>query len=522
MFYITISNRVEVKAPRKSIDDIIEAKRNDVKVILKTDDESDDDNDDDDAIIVESNKVGNIINNNSKNKNAIKNKTKNSKKENVDSSDSSGEDDEFEKERKKEYFSERNDFLKDIEPADSFQTMNLSRPILKGLSQLGFVEPTPIQKQSIPIALMGKDICGGAITGSGKTVAFLVPVLERLLYRPRQMPTVRVLVIIPTRELGIQCHSVATKLAKFIDINICLCVGGLNLKKQENELKKRPDIVIATPGRLIDHVRNSPSFTLETIEILILDEADRMLEDGFADELNEIIKNCPKSRQTMLFSATMTDNIDQLIKLSLSKPVRLMVDSAKSTSKNLVHEFIRIRQNKENDKAPILLLLCSRIFKSKVIVFFKSKALAHEMKIIFGLFGLKASELHGGLTQEQRLVALELFRSGEVDFLLATDLASRGLDIKGIETVINHDIPNSYQHYVHRVGRTARAGRNGHSVTLTCESDRKLLKQIIKHTIKDQIRRRTVDAKSVQELGEKLKQLKSKINEVLKEEKEEK
>ncbi|CAJ0751918.1 20333_t:CDS:2 [Entrophospora sp. SA101] len=332
---------------------------------------------------------------------AIKNKTKNSKKENVDSSDSSDEDDEFEKERKKEYFSERNDFLKDTEPVDSFQTMNLSRPILKGLSQLGFVEPTPIQKQSIPIALMGKDICGGAITGSGKTVAFLVPVLERLLYRPRQMPTVRVLVIIPTRELGIQCHSVATKLAKFIDINICLCVGGLNLKKQENELKKRPDIVIATPGRLIDHVRNSPSFTLETIEILILDEADRMLEDGFADELNEIIKNCPKSRQTMLFSATMTDNIDQLIKLSLSKPVRLMVDSAKSTSKNLVHEFIRIRQNKENDKAPILLLLCSRIFKSKVIVFFKSKALAHEMKIIFGLFGLKASELHGGLTQEQ-------------------------------------------------------------------------------------------------------------------------
>ncbi|KAG9306629.1 hypothetical protein G9A89_004176 [Geosiphon pyriformis] len=411
--------------------------------------------------------------------------------------------------------------------------MNLSRPILKGLSQVGFVQPTPIQVQTIPIALMGRDICGGAITGSGKTAAFIVPILERLLYRPRQTPAVRVLILAPTRELAIQCHSVGMRLASFTDTTFCLCVGGLSLKVQEIELRQRPDIVIATPGRLIDHVRNSPSFTLDTIEILVVDEADRveigvaylsalnfrMLEDGFASELNEIIKNCPKSRQTLLFSATMTDNVDELIRLSLNRPVRLMVDPAKAFAARLTQEFVRIRKNHEEDRKAILLALCYRNFKNKTIIFLRSKALAHEMKIIFGLIGLKAAELHGNLSQEQRLEALEGFRDGNVDFLLATDLASRGLDIKGIQTVINYDMPQSYAHYLHRVGRTARAGRNGRSVTFSGESDRKILKTIIKHSLKEQIKRRIVPTDVIFKFRRKIVEIRDQVNEVLAEEK---
>ena len=190
-----------------------------------------------------------------------------------------------------------------------FTEMNLSRPIMRSIASLGYTAPTQIQSHAIPIAMLGKDICGSAVTGSGKTAAFIIPILERLLFRPKNPPVTRVLVLVPTRELGIQCHSVASNLAKFTDIKCALCVGGLSTKAQEIELRKRPDVVIATPGRLIDHVRNSMDFTLDSIEILVIDEADRILEDGFKDELAEIISFTSKNRQTMLFSATMTDSV---------------------------------------------------------------------------------------------------------------------------------------------------------------------------------------------------------------------
>ncbi|CAG8697764.1 9529_t:CDS:10 [Dentiscutata erythropus] len=468
----------KLTTPSKTIDEIITNKRNEVKSLLNS----------------------NLKTNGQSNSKKEEYLNSNKDRENDSNSESSSEN-EYEKQRKKEYFADESETI-NYNIAESFQTMNLSRPILKGLSQLGFIQPTPIQKQTIPIALMGRDICGGAITGSGKTAAFLVPVMERLLYRPRQTPSVRVLILTPTRELAIQCHSVATKLASFTDTTLCLCIGGLNLKKQEAELRTRPDIIIATPGRLIDHVRNSPSFTLDTIEILIIDEADRMLEDGFSAELNEIVKNCPKSRQTMLFSATMTDNVDELIRLSLNRPVRLMIDPTKATAVRLIQEFIRIRKHREEDRPSMLVALCKKTFRRKVIIFFKSKAIAHEMKIIFGLLDLKAAELHGNLSQERRMEALEAFRDGKVDFLLATNLASRGLDIKGIETVINYDMPQSYEQYIHRVGRTARAG-----------PDRKLLKKVIKHATKSQIRRRTIDAKIIAKYREKLNKLKNQIKE---------
>jgi len=178
-------------------------------------------------------------------------------------------------------------------------------------------------------------------------------------------------------------------------------LGGLSLKSQEAALRNRPDVVIATPGRLIDHIHNSPSFNLDALDILVLDEADRMLSDGFADELKEIVKTCPESRQTMLFSATMTDSVDELIKMSLNKPVRLFVDPKRSTAKGLVQEFVRVRAGKEAERSALLVTLCKRTFKSRVIVFLRSKKLAHQMRIVFSLLGLKCSELHGDLSQEQ-------------------------------------------------------------------------------------------------------------------------
>ncbi|CDH57360.1 dead-domain-containing protein [Lichtheimia corymbifera JMRC:FSU:9682] len=437
-----------------------------------------------------------------------------------DQSDTEEKNDEAEEARKRAYFAP--DEENPTASHDSFTSMNLSRPIQKGLAGVGFVKPTEIQARTIPVALLGKDICGGAVTGSGKTAAFIVPILERLLYRPRQTPATRVLILCPTRELAAQVHSVATKLASYTDISFCLCVGGLNLRRQEAELKTKPDVVVATPGRLIDHVRNSAGFALDTCEILVMDEADRMLEDGFAEELNEIVKSCPKSRQTMLFSATMTDNVDQLIRMSLNHPVRLFVDRSDQAATRLIQEFVRIRAHKEADRSAVLVSLCRRTFKNKVIIFFRSKVAAHQMKILFGLLGLRAAELHGNLTQEQRLEALELFRDHKVDYLLATDLAARGLDIKGIEVVINYNMPNQFAQYLHRVGRTARAGRNGRSVTLVGEADRKMLKMAIKSAnTGSQVKNRVIPAETIQKYKKKVDQLSPQIEEILQEEKQE-
>lgn len=321
--------------------------------------------------------------------------------------DSSGEDekdgDPEEAARREAFFAPEEKPLKGAKPAttSSFQEMSLSRPILRGLAAVGFSQPTPIQAKTIPVALLGKDVVGGAVTGSGKTAAFIVPVLERLLYRPKKVPTSRVAILMPTRELAIQCHAVATKLASHTDIKFCLAVGGLSLKVQEAELRLRPDVIIATPGRFIDHMRNSVSFTVDTLEILVLDEADRMLEAGFADELNEILTTIPKSRQTMLFSATMTSSVDNLIRVGLNRPVRLMVDSQKQTVGTLVQEFIRLRPGRETKRMGYLLYLCANVYTDRVIVFFRQKKEAHRARVIFGLSGLKATELHGSMSQEQ-------------------------------------------------------------------------------------------------------------------------
>ena len=283
----------------------------------------------------------------------------------------------------------------------SFQNMQLSRPILRGLAAMTFNVPTPIQRKTIPIALSGKDVVGGAVTGSGKTAAFIIPILERLLYRPKKIQTSRVAILMPTRELSVQCFNVAKKLASFTDITFSLLTGGFSLREQEMALRKRPDVIIATPGRFIDHMRNSASFTVDTLEILVLDEADRMLDDGFADELDEILRTIPQSRQTMLFSATMTDQVDKLIRVGLRRPVRLFVDAKKQTVGTLTQEFVRLRPGREEKRLGYLMHLCSHVFKERTIVFFRQKKEAHRARVVFGLCGIKATELHGSMTQEQ-------------------------------------------------------------------------------------------------------------------------
>ncbi|XP_055834728.1 DEAD-box ATP-dependent RNA helicase 28 isoform X2 [Solanum dulcamara] len=405
--------------------------------------------------------------------------------------------------------------------ANSFIELHISRPLLRACEALGYSKPTPIQAACIPLALTGRDICGSAITGSGKTAAFALPTLERLLYRPKNRPAIRVLILTPTRELAVQVHSMIGKLAQFMpDIRCCLVVGGLSTKVQEAALRSMPDIVVATPGRMIDHLRNSMSVDLDDLAVLILDEADRLLELGFSAEIRELVRLCPKRRQTMLFSATMTEEVDELINLSLNKPLRLSADPSTKRPATLTEEVVRIRRMREGNHEAVLLSLCTKTFTSKVIVFSGTKQAAHRLKIIFGLLGFKAAELHGNLTQAQRLDALELFRRQEADFLIATDVAARGLDIIGVQTVINFSCPRDLTSYVHRVGRTARAGREGYAVTFVTDNDRSLLKAIVKRA-GSRLKSRIVAEQSITKWAQVIEQLEDQVSAVMQEEREE-
>uniref|UniRef100_A0A250Y4W7 Probable ATP-dependent RNA helicase DDX27 n=1 Tax=Castor canadensis TaxID=51338 RepID=A0A250Y4W7_CASCN len=429
------------------------------------------------------------------------------------------------KERKrKKKGQEAGGFFEDASQYDenlSFQDMNLSRPLLKAITAMGFRQPTPIQKACIPVGLLGKDICACAATGTGKTAAFALPVLERLIYKPRQAPVTRVLVLVPTRELGIQVHSVTRQLAQFCSITTCLAVGGLDVKSQEAALRAAPDILIATPGRLIDHLHNCPSFHLSSIEVLILDEADRMLDEYFEEQMKEIIRMCSHHRQTMLFSATMTDEVKDLASVSLKNPVRIFVNSNTDVAPFLRQEFIRIRPNREGDREAIVAALLTRTFTDHVMLFTQTKKQAHRMHILLGLLGLQVGELHGNLSQTQRLEALRRFKDEQIDILVATDVAARGLDIEGVKTVINFTMPNTVKHYVHRVGRTARAGRAGRSVSLVGEEERKMLKEIVK-TARAPVKARILPQDVILKFRDKIEKMEKDVYAVLQLEAEEK
>ncbi|GAM18401.1 hypothetical protein SAMD00019534_015760 [Acytostelium subglobosum LB1] len=404
------------------------------------------------------------------------------------------------------------------EELPTFDELHLSRPLQKAIADLGFSMPTPIQAKTIPLALNGKDILASATTGSGKTAAFLLPILERLLYRDVEHRAIRVLVLLPTRELALQCQSVLGNLAKYSNITSCLVVGGLSNKVQEVELRKRPDVVIATPGRLIDHLLNAYDVGLDDLEILVLDEADRLLDMGFKDELEKIVDSCPSARQTMLFSATLSDEVKQLGKLSLNAPIRVAVDALYQVASTLEQEFVKIKPQALGDRPALLLSLATRVFNNGgTIVFFKSKKEVHRMRIIFGLAGLSAAELHGDLSQEQRFESLQQFRDGKVNFLLASDVAARGLDVLGVKVVINYNIPRNLAQYIHRVGRTARAGNEGRACSFVTDGDRKILKEIVSRA-KAKAKSRTVSQESVKYWRNRIDEFAEDIKSIIKEE----
>ncbi|CDW57967.1 Helicase C and DEAD domain containing protein [Trichuris trichiura] len=294
----------------------------------------------------------------------------------------------------------------------------------------------------------------------------------------------------------------------------------MNLKSQMALLRSCPDVVMATPGRLIDHLRNSPSFNLSNVEILILDEADRMLDEYFAEQMNEVLRLCSPTRQTMLFSATMSDEVKDLAAVSLQKPVKLFINENTEMALNLLQEFIRIRSSQEQSRESVLLALLKRTFPDHVLLFVQTRILCHRLRILLGLAGIKVAELHGKLAQAQRLEALGKFRDGETDVLIATDVAARGIDVEGVKTVINFSLPFSFKQYLHRVGRTARAGRSGKAVSLVTEEDRKVLKEIVKHS-KTAIKQRVINREVVDHYRNLVVDLEEDVKHVMEEEEKE-
>ncbi|WP_122893147.1 DEAD/DEAH box helicase [Arcobacter peruensis] len=367
----------------------------------------------------------------------------------------------------------------------SFSNLGLSDPILKAIKEQGYTEPTPIQKQSIPIILTKKDVLAGAQTGTGKTAGFTLPLLQRMRERKTKgKPYVRALILTPTRELAAQVGESVSTYGKYLPFKSAVIFGGVGINPQKAAIRKGLDILTATPGRLLDLV-NQDCLDLSRVEFFVLDEADRMLDMGFIHDIKKVLVLLPKHRQNLLFSATFSDEIKKLADGLLNKPTLIEV-ARRNTSSEIVSQVIH-----SVDKSRKRELLSTIIKKGKwkqVLVFTRTKHGANRLAEQLGKDGITAAAIHGGKSQGARTRALANFKSSEIKVLVATDIAARGIDIDQLPHVVNYELPNIAEDYVHRIGRTGRAGNEGEAISLVCIDELGLLKDIeklIKKTIKN-------------------------------------
>ncbi|MFN0182666.1 MAG: DEAD/DEAH box helicase [Aquabacterium sp.] len=357
-----------------------------------------------------------------------------------------------------------------------FDTLALDPKLLRAVAESGYTAMTPIQAQAIPVVLAGRDIMGAAQTGTGKTAAFTLPLLQRMLRHenasvsPARHP-VRALVLAPTRELADQVADNVAKYAKHTQLRSVVVFGGVDMKPQTQELRRGVEVLIATPGRLLDHIE-SKNCALHQVEYVVLDEADRMLDIGFLPDLQRILSFLPKQRQTLLFSATFSPDIKRLAQSYLQDPVTVEVARANSTATTVEQHFYRVAD--EDKRRAIRGLLRSRQI-GQALIFVNSKLGAARLARAFERDGLNTTALHGDKSQDERLKALEAFKRGDVDLMVATDVAARGLDIADLPAVFNFNVPFHAEDYIHRIGRTGRAGASGLAITLV---DRDEVRQV--------------------------------------------
>ncbi len=362
----------------------------------------------------------------------------------------------------------------------TFKELNISEPILKALINKEYETPTPIQEQAIPIALTGRDLLGIAQTGTGKTAAFAIPIIQQLDgSQPKgQRREIKALILTPTRELAIQIEECFSDYAKYTNLRHTVIFGGVGQKPQVDELKRGIDILIATPGRLLDLITQK-HISLSHIRHFILDEADRMLDMGFIHDIKRLLPMLPKQKQTLFFSATMPLAIANLAKSILHNPVRVEVTPASSTV-DTIDQYIYFVEKQE--KKDLLINLLKKDKDRPALIFSRTKHGADKIARILSKAGIGSAAIHGNKSQNARQRALSDFKSHEIQALIATDIAARGIDIDHLELVINYDLPDVAETYVHRIGRTGRAGNAGTALTFCAQDERMMLKDIQKLT----------------------------------------
>jgi len=357
----------------------------------------------------------------------------------------------------------------------SFASLGLSEEIVRAVSERGYTEPTPIQAQAIPVVLKGGDLMGGAQTGTGKTAGFTLPLLQRLMEKPVQgKAPIRALVLTPTRELAAQVEESVRMYGKYLPLKSMMMFGGVNINPQIKQLHGRVDILVATPGRLLDHAQQK-TVDLSKIEILVLDEADRMLDMGFIRDIKKVLALLPKQRQNLLFSATFSDEIKLLADGLLTNPALVEV-ARRNQANDLIEQ--RVYPVDRERKRELLTHLIKEHNWFQVLVFTRTKHGANRLAEQLDKDGIPAMAIHGNKSQAARTRALSEFKSGKLQVLVATDIAARGIDISELPHVVNYELPNVPEDYVHRIGRTGRAGSEGEASSLVCVDEHKLLRDI--------------------------------------------